>query len=307
MKHFSRLFFALLFYGSASQAAVTISFIEANGDVLATSSGSLDTSSLTPTSQLGTTNGYVAGTGLNSSWNCIVLVGTDPTEADTYRFASWANDNTDVCDTGGRFDASSGSGNFVGVISVNSGNDGIYVPNNYVSGSPISGSSTWTGATFASLGLVPGSYEFTFGSGEAIDSITINIGPVIGPPPVGYTVSGTVSGLTGSVTLQNNGGNDIVKTTNDGFSFPFQADGSSYSVTVSSQPAGQFCSVANGSGTISSSDVTNVTVTCQDIVLPPPPVAAPETPIPTLSQWALIALAALMGLVAFSGRERFFR
>ena len=53
-----------------------------------------------------------------------------------------------------------------------------------------------------------------------------------------YTVGGTVSGLTGSVTLQNNGGDDIIKTTNDGFTFTAQAEGSDYAVTVSSQPTG---------------------------------------------------------------------
>jgi len=307
VKYFSKLAFILLFYGSISQAAVTINFIEAGGNVVATSSGTLNTSSLTPTSQLSTTSGSVAGTSFSASWNCVLLVGTDPSEADTYRFANWTNDNTDVCDTGDRYGASSGSGNFVGVISLNGSNDGIYVPNNYVSGSPISGSSTWSSATFASLGLVPGSYVFTFGTGAAADSITVNIGPVIGPPPVGYTVSGTVSGLTGSVTLQNNGANDIIKTTNDGFNFPFQADASTYSVTVSSQPVGQTCSVTNGGGTISSANVTNVAVLCQDAVLAPPPAAAAATPVPTLSQWALIVLAMMLALAAFAGRKRLSR
>ena len=40
------------------------------------------------------------------------------------------------------------------------------------------------------------------------------------------------------------------------------ASGSAYSVTVKTNPAGQTCSVANGSGTVGSSGVTNVAVTC---------------------------------------------
>lgn len=55
--------------------------------------------------------------------------------------------------------------------------DSIYTPDNYVSGSPIEGTSTWSNATFTSLGLVPGSYVFTFGDGATADSITLNIGP----------------------------------------------------------------------------------------------------------------------------------
>jgi hypothetical protein len=308
VKNFATFFFTLLFYGSVAQAAVTINFVESGGDVVATSSGSLITTGLPNPSQLFTTLGYVAGTGFDASWSCVVLVGTDPSQADTFSLTNWTNDNTDVCDTGGRFVASSGTGNFVGLGSRNGSTDVIYIPDNYVSGSPIAGTSTWSGATFASLGLVPGTYEFTFGSGETADSITLNIGAVIGPPPVAYTVSGTVSGLTGSVTLQNNGADDILKTTNDGFSFPPQADGSSYAVTVSAQPAGQTCNVTNGSGTIMSADVTNVAVTCADIVLPPPPAPpAPAVPVPTMSQWALITLAVLLGLAIFYSRRRFFR
>ncbi len=89
-----------------------------------------------------------------------------------------------------------------------------------------------------------------------------------GVPPTTYTVGGTVSGLTGSVTLQNNGGDDIIKTTNDGFTFTAQAEGSDYAVTVSSQPTGQTCTVTNGSGTNITANITNVTVTCVTDVVP---------------------------------------
>ncbi|HRN59797.1 MAG TPA: hypothetical protein PLI44_06125, partial [Chiayiivirga sp.] len=41
--------------------------------------------------------------------------------------------------------------------------------------------------------------------------------------------------------------------------------GTAYAVTVSAAPAGQTCSVANGSGTVAGANVTNVDVTCADI------------------------------------------
>lgn len=78
-----------------------------------------------------------------------------------------------------------------------------------------------------------------------------------------YNVNGNVSGLTGSVVLQNNNGNSLTVSSNGGFTFSAQvASGSPYSVTALTQPAGQSCSIVNGSGTITQANVTNVSVTC---------------------------------------------
>jgi DNA-binding beta-propeller fold protein YncE len=87
--------------------------------------------------------------------------------------------------------------------------------------------------------------------------------------PVTYAVSVTVSGLDASgLVLQDNGG-DALNVAADGVSTfaTHLAPGAAYSVSVATQPGGtsQFCSVANGSGTMGTSDVTNVTVTCKDV------------------------------------------
>jgi len=77
-----------------------------------------------------------------------------------------------------------------------------------------------------------------------------------------WSIGGTTSGLTGTVVLQNNGGNNLSVTANGSFTFGSKvADGTAYAVTVATQPAGQTCAVANGSGR-ASADVTNVAVTC---------------------------------------------
>ena len=79
----------------------------------------------------------------------------------------------------------------------------------------------------------------------------------------GYTVGGTISGLVGTVTLQNNGTNSTSISTDGRFTFSaLVAEGSTYNVTVQTQPATQTCTVAHGSGTMGNSPVTNVTVTC---------------------------------------------
>lgn len=80
-----------------------------------------------------------------------------------------------------------------------------------------------------------------------------------------YSVSGTISGLSGTVILKNNASNDLSIANNGGFSFANSiASGSNYNVTVFTQPASpaQTCTIANGAGLIASANVTNVVVTC---------------------------------------------
>jgi hypothetical protein len=78
-----------------------------------------------------------------------------------------------------------------------------------------------------------------------------------------YTVGGTVSGLTGTVTLLDNGGDTLPVSGNGSFTFPTPvAEGSSYNVTVQTQPVIQTCMVTNGVDPMGVSDVTNVTVIC---------------------------------------------
>jgi hypothetical protein len=254
------------------------------------------------------------------------------------------------------------------------------------------GSGTWTSIDVIVPAPVGGGYLTFRPDPDVVDglvSITnVSLAPAVDST---YTVGGTVSGLTGSVTLQNNSSDDIIKTTNDGFTFTAQAEGTDYVVTVSSQPSGQTCTVGNGSGTNITANITNVTVTCvtdvvptysvggtvsgltgtglalqnnggdtfavaaaataftfatelldlatyavtvstqpigqtcsvtngsgaiaaadvtdvavacvDDVVVVPP---TPAGPIPTLSQWALILLTMLLGLMVFANRRRLF-
>ncbi|HEX3819773.1 MAG TPA: hypothetical protein VHW45_05555 [Candidatus Sulfotelmatobacter sp.] len=78
-----------------------------------------------------------------------------------------------------------------------------------------------------------------------------------------YTIGGTLSGLSsGSVVLQDNGSDNLTLNASGTFKFATPiAAGGSYTVTVKTQPASQFCSVANGGGT-ANADVTNVQVSC---------------------------------------------
>jgi hypothetical protein len=81
-----------------------------------------------------------------------------------------------------------------------------------------------------------------------------------------YRVGGTISGLTGTVVLQNNDGDDLELTTDGSFTFDTEvANGALYAVTVLTQPTDQACVITSGSGTISAAAVLDVTVTCSAI------------------------------------------
>ena len=84
-----------------------------------------------------------------------------------------------------------------------------------------------------------------------------------------YSVGGTISGLSGTVVLENNGGNDLSTSANGAFTFStLLAQGAAYNVTVKTNPSGQTCSVTNPSGTVAAANVTNVSVTCVTLVAP---------------------------------------
>ena len=83
-----------------------------------------------------------------------------------------------------------------------------------------------------------------------------------------FSVGGTIVGLTGNgLVLQNNSGDDSSIAANAAafaFATPV-AYGGVYAVTVSTQPAGQTCSVTQGTALLTT-QVTNVIVTCVNIV-----------------------------------------
>ena len=79
-----------------------------------------------------------------------------------------------------------------------------------------------------------------------------------------FTVGGTISGLTGNGLVLVNGTDTTSPTPGAStFTFPTKlASAASFSVTVSTQPAGQTCTVSNGTGVILTSSVNNVDITC---------------------------------------------
>lgn len=150
-----------------------------------------------------------------------------------------------------------------GLVLLNNGGDADSVPAN---------SNSFQFSNFVATGAM---YDVTVQTEPAGENCTVSSGgpgTVSGAAPAGitvtctptFTVSGTISGLTASgLVLANNGVNPTMVAANAmmfAFAAPL-ASGSSYAVTVQTQPTGQNCSVTNGSGIITA-NVGNVMVGC---------------------------------------------
>jgi len=82
------------------------------------------------------------------------------------------------------------------------------------------------------------------------------------PTPT-FSIGGTVAGLAGPIVLQNSNGTNLIVPTDGSFTFEMPMVSTAiYKVTIAVQPNSQACSVANGSGTVGSADIRNVTVVC---------------------------------------------
>ena len=91
--------------------------------------------------------------------------------------------------------ATTGTGDLVGIqqlIGLPAGF--VFVPQGYASGAPLSDMATYTNQSFASLGLTPGVYLYTFGSGATADTFTLEVGTPV-PEPASLTLLGAALGL----------------------------------------------------------------------------------------------------------------
>jgi hypothetical protein len=77
------------------------------------------------------------------------------------------------------------------------------------------------------------------------------------------SLAGTISGLASGMSVLLSDGQVFLPASNGAFSFPGTLPiGTSYSVTVATQPPGQTCTVANGSGTVTAAGIPAIVVSC---------------------------------------------
>lgn len=123
-----------------------------------------------------------------------------------------------------------------------------------------------SGATYAVTVLTqPVGASCSVGNASGtIDSYGTDVSDITVTCVVNSTLAGTVSGLASgtSVTLVH-GGVSLAIASNGAFAFPgVLVAGTTYSVTVGTQPVGQTCTVSNGTGTVVSGTQTSIVVTC---------------------------------------------
>jgi hypothetical protein len=112
-------------------------------------------------------------------------------------------------------------------------------------------------------GQLPGVTEFIGAASPTVTPLVTQIRDYR-PPPMIYSIGGSVSGLASNgFVLQDNGGDNLAVTANGSFTFPTDlSSGTPYAVTILTQPAGQTCVVSMGSGTVGVANITNVVITC---------------------------------------------
>jgi hypothetical protein len=150
-------------------ADVVVYVYQSGPNVVSFYSGTVDLTGLTPDGTDGTTAPFIRGAdatevfGPTASGDPVYLGITGPTN-----FGDGAG-----------MEASSGSGDTFGYGGA--GGD-LLLPAGYVSGTFISGTDIWDDTTLARLGLTPGTYDYTWGTG--VDgSFTLNIGTAPVPEP----------------------------------------------------------------------------------------------------------------------------
>jgi hypothetical protein len=167
-----------------AQASYIVNATEIGGDVVFTGSGSLDLTSWN----------FQANAG-RGAWvqpdNSFGVGG--PAAADYSRGIDTNFAGPATIGPGIQFiSAASVTGDFTGLGFTGST---LIVPRDYVSEQQTAGSATFSGRTFNTLGITPGSYQWTWGSGATADSLTLNVGAV--PVPAAVWLFG--SGLLGLV------------------------------------------------------------------------------------------------------------
>ncbi len=158
-------------FSAEAQAGVVMDISQVGGDVVATASGTLNLEGLSFLAHdNGAENAFVFPT--------FGAVGVGPAPSDTDEYGSGISGPANF-GTGIRTGASSGAGD---AFVLNAFTGSLFVPRDYVSGSALSGSATFAGATLASLGIAPGAYVYSWGSGANADTFTIDIAPTVPEP-----------------------------------------------------------------------------------------------------------------------------
>jgi hypothetical protein len=174
---------------SPAWAGYIVTLDQVGPNVVATGSGALD---LTGLSFTGNTV-YPAAVDPSAD-----IIQTGPTTSSVSVYSVTFSGPT-TFGSGANTFANSGTGDFVGR---QDGSGFLVVPVGYISGTALSNTSTFDSATFSTLGVTPGVYEWTWGTG-ANQNFTLDIGvPKASVPDSGSTWMLLLLALTATFGLK---------------------------------------------------------------------------------------------------------
>ena len=151
----------------------TVTIQEVGSNVVWSGSGSLDISNLS------LEDTQLLGSGFNGD-NAIWAVGPN-SQSSVQLYGGVAFDTYPNSFGLGGTPSTNGTGDLFGVITGPSGRS-LVVPENYVSGTQINGSTTYENATISGLNLVAGAYTYSWGSGAGeIITLIISVTPSVTP------------------------------------------------------------------------------------------------------------------------------
>jgi VPDSG-CTERM motif len=169
--------------------AFTITLEQVGSNVVATGSGAFNLTGLT------LSPGQFVGTRIAASF-AIITMSPELVNADAYNGFTGPTS----FGSGGLFSADSFSGD-VFAFDGTGAFGGLFLLQGYVSGTALSNSMTFNNATLASLGVTPGTYVWSWGTGLPNQDFTLIIGGA-GVPDGGSTVSLLGFGLLGLAALR---------------------------------------------------------------------------------------------------------
>ncbi|HEX5488690.1 MAG TPA: hypothetical protein VFX04_06050 [Rhodanobacteraceae bacterium] len=157
----------LLAPAAANATPYVVKMVQQGGNVVATGSGALDLTGLNFLYATQVTNGLWPGT-------AFITTGIyDSFDDEVDKYSGSITGPTNFGSGTSIFVITEGNGDVVSISRIDLlGN--IYVPSGYVFGTALAGSAAWNNASFASLGVTPGTYKWTWGSG-AEQSFTLRI------------------------------------------------------------------------------------------------------------------------------------
>jgi hypothetical protein len=173
-----------LAFATPASAAVTMNFVETVTGVTATFNGSLDLTGLTSFGIGGGEPNIQPDIG-RFVFN-IELIHNSSLYSTSAVPASFGSGGLTVTTTN--------SGHVFGITPLTPTEAFVFVPVGYVSGSPLSGTATFSGATLASLGIGSGPFVTTFGNGDTITIMATTI-----PEPSAFALVFTGLGMLGLV------------------------------------------------------------------------------------------------------------